>query len=108
MGVEGEKSRMLKTLTMQAGCEKMSIILTDEEWQRVERLTQWVTIAVAQGLEREAYVSQNVLEHTMASVVAMIMKLNVDMFGEVGGEADHMAMLIKHAWKAIKDKKIDY
>ena len=108
MGINGEKSSLLRTLMMQAEVGKTTITLTKEDWQRVDQMSMWIANAVAQAIEHQPYVSQNVLEHTMARVVALVLKLNADMFGEVGGEADHMAVLIRHEWKAIKDKKIDY
>lgn len=108
MGINGEKSSLLRTLMMQAEVGKTTITLTEEDWQRVDQMSMWIANAVAQAIEHQPYVSQNVLEHTMARVVALVLKLNADMFGEVGGEADHMAVLIRHEWKAIKDKKIDY
>lgn len=108
MGINGEKSSLLRTLMMQAEVGKTTITLTEEDWQRVDQMSMWIANAVAQAIEHQPYVSQNVLEHAVARVVAMVLKLNVDMFGEVGGEADHMAVLIRHEWKAIKDKNIDY
>ena len=108
MGVEGKKSILLRQLMMQAEVGKTTTTLTREEWQRVNQMSMWIANAVAQAIEHQPYVSQNVLEYTMARVVAMTLKLNADMFGEAGGEAEHMAILIKHEWKAIKDKKIDY
>ena len=108
MGVEGKKSILLRQLMMQAEVGKTTTTLTREEWQRVNQMSMWIANAVAQAIEHQPYVSQNVLEYTMARVVAMTLKLNADMFGEAGGEAEHMAILIKHEWKAIKNKKIDY
>ncbi len=108
MGINGEKSSLFRTLMMQAEVGKTTITLTKEDWQRVNQMSMWIANAVAQAIEHQPYVSQNVLEHTMARVVALVLKLNADMFGEVGGEADHMAVLIRHEWKIIKDKKIDY
>ena len=108
MGVKGEKSSLFWTLMLQADSQKSYISLTDEEWHRVEQMTFCIGNAVAKTIENQSYVSQNVLEHTMAKVVAMVLKLNCDMFGYAGGEADHMAVLIRHAWNEIKDQKIDY
>lgn len=108
MGVNGEKSSLLRALMLQAEVGKTTTMLTKEDWQRVDQMSMWIANAVAQAIEHQPYVSQNVLERTMARVVAMVLKLNADMFGKVGGEADHMAVLIRHEWKAIKDKKIDY
>lgn len=108
MGVKGEKSSLLRALMMQADNRKTSMSLTQEEWQRVERMTLRIANAIARTIDHQPYVSQNVLEHTMAKVVAMVLKLNCDMFGYAGGEADHMAVLIRHAWNEIKDQKIDY
>ena len=108
MGINGEKSSLFRTLMMQAEVGKTTITLTKEDWQRVNQMSMWIANAVAQAIEHQPYVSQNVLEHTMARVVALVLKPNADMFGEVGGEADHMAVLIRHEWKIIKDKKIDY
>ena len=81
--------------------------LTHEEWQTVNEMSYLICNAIAEIIEHQPYVSQNVLEHAVARVVAMVLKLNVDMFGKAGGDADHMAVLIRHEWKAIKDKKID-
>ena len=108
MGVKGEKSSLFWKLMLQADSQKLSISLTDEEWHRVEQMTFCIGNAIAEVIEQEGYVTQNELEYTMAKVVAMVLKLNCDMFGQVGGEADHMAVLIRHAWDEIKDQKIDY
>lgn len=108
MGVNEEKISLLRAMMLQAEVGKTTITLTREEWQRVEQMSMWIANAVAQAIEHQPYVSQNVLEHAVARVVAMVLKLNVDMFGKAGGDADHMAVLIRHEWKAIKDKKIDY
>ena len=108
MGVKGDKSSLFWQLMLQAEIRKSSITLSDEEWHRVEQMTFLIGNAVAKTIETQSYVSENVLEHTMAKVVAMVLKLNCDMFGYAGGEADHMAVLIKHAWNEIKDQKIDY
>lgn len=108
MGVNGEKSSLLRALMLQAEVGKTTITLTKEDWQRVGQMSMWIANAVAQAIEHQPYVSQNVLELTMAKVVAMVLKLNCDMFGQVGGEAEHMAVLIRHAWNEIKDQKIDY
>lgn len=108
MGVKEEKSSIFRKLMLQADSQKQSISLTDEEWHRVEQMTFCICNAVAKAMENQSYVSQNVLEHTMAKVVAIVLKLNCDMFGYAGGEAEHMAVLIRHAWNEIKDQKIDY
>ena len=108
MGVKGDKGTLFWNLMMQADIKKPSITFTDDEWLKVEQMTLWIGNAVADAIKHQSYVSQNMLEHTMAKVVAMVLKLNCDMFGQVGGEADHMAVLIRHAWKEIKDQKIDY
>ena len=107
MGVEGEKSSLFRKMMKQAEYQKPSITLTHEEWQTVNEMSYLICNAIAEAIEQQPYVSQNVLEHAVARVVAMVLKLNVDMFGKAGGEADYMAVLIKHEWKAIKDKKID-
>ena len=108
MGVEGKKNSLLRKLMKQAERQKPSITLTHEEWQRVNKMSLLICNAIAEAIEQQPYVSQNVLNYTMANVVAMTMKLNSDMFGYVGGEADYMAILIKDAWKSIKDKAIYY
>jgi hypothetical protein len=108
MGVKGEKSSLFWKLMLQADSQKLSVSLTNEEWHRVEQMTFCIGNAVAKTIEGQSYVTQNVLEQTMAKVVAMVLKLNCDMFGQVGGEAEHMAVLIRHAWNEIKDQKIDY
>ena len=108
MGVKGEKSSLFWKLMLQAESRKPSITLTEEEWFMVERLAYCIGNSIVKHIENQPYVSQNVLEHSMAKVVAMVLKLNCDMFGYAGGEADHMAVLIRHAWNEIKDQKIDY
>lgn len=108
MGVEGEKSILLRILMKQGDRRKPSVILTDREWQTVNEMSYLICNAIADAIEQQPYVSQNVLNYTMAKVVAMTMKLNSDMFGYVGGEAEYMSLLIKHAWKRIKDQAIDY
>lgn len=108
MGVNGEKSSLLRTLMMRADNRETSVTLADEERQRVEQMSMWIANAVAQAIEHQPYVSQGILEQTMARVVALVLKLDADMFGEAGGEADHMAVLIRREWEAIKDKEIDY
>lgn len=108
MGVKGDKSSLFWKLALQAESRKPSITLTEEEWFRVERLAYSIGNSILLHCEHQPYVSQNVLEHAMAKVVAMMLKLNCDMFGFAGGEADHMAVLIRHAWNEIKDQKIDY
>ncbi len=108
MGVKGYKSSLFWKLMLQTESRKSSITLTDEEWHKVEQMTFCIGNAVAKTIEGQSYVTQNVLEQTMAKVVAMVLKLNCDMFGQVGGEAEHMAVLIRHAWNEIKDQKIDY
>lgn len=107
MGVEGEKSSLLRKMMKQEEYQKPSITLTHEEWQTVNEMSYLICNAIAEIIEHQPYVSQNVLEHAVARVVAMVLKLNVDMFGKAGGDADHMVVLIRHEWKAIKDKKID-
>ncbi len=108
MGVEGKKSSLLRKLMKQAECQKPSITLTHEEWQTVNEMSSLICNGIAEAIEQQPYVSQNVLNYTMANVVAMTMKLNSDMFGYVGGEAGYMSLLIKNAWSRIKDKAIDY
>ena len=108
MGVKGDKSSLFWKLMLQTDCRKPSITLTEEEWKKVEQMTFCIGNAVAKTIESQSYVTQNVLEHTMAKVVAMVLKLNCDMFGYAGGEAEHMAVLIRHAWNEIKDQQIDY
>ena len=108
MGVKGEKSCLFWKLMLQAESQKPSITLTEEEWLRVERLAFCIGNSIANHIANQPYVTQNVLEYAMAKVVAMVLKLNCDMFGYAGGEADHMAVLIRHAWNKIKERKIDY
>ena len=109
MGVKGEKSSLFRTLIMQkSDSEIKSMTLTDDEWWTVGDMTLKISNSIANIIEQEGYVSQNVLEHTMAKVVALVLKLNYDMFGYAGGEADRMAVLIRLAWNEIKDQKIDY
>lgn len=108
MGIKGNKSALFWKLMLQADGKKPSITLTDEEWLKVDQMTFCICNAVAKTIENQSYVSQNVLEYAMARVVAMVLKLNCDMFGYAGGEADHMAVLIKNAWAVIKEQKIDY
>lgn len=109
MGVKGEKNSLFRTLIMQKSDSQVkSMTLTDDEWWTVGYMTLKISKSIADVIEQEGYVTQNVLEHTMAKVVAMVLKLNGDMFGQVGGEAEHMAVLIRHAWNEIKDQKIDY
>ena len=85
MGVNEEKISLLRAMMLQAEVGKTTITLTREEWQRVEQMSMWIANAVAQAIEHQPYVSQNVLEHAVARVVAMVLKLNVDMFGKAGG-----------------------
>jgi len=109
MGVKGEKSSLFRTLVMQkAESEIKSLSLTDDECWTIGGMALKIGNAIAEVIEQEGYVSQNQLEYTMAKVVAMVLKLNCDMFGQVGGEVDHMAVLIRLAWSEIKDQKIDY
>ena len=65
MGVKGEKNSLLRALMRQAEVGKTTITLTREEWQRVEQMSMWIANAVAQAIEHQPYVSQNVLEYTM-------------------------------------------
>lgn len=108
MGVKGEKGSLFWKLMLQAERRKPSITFTEEDWYQMERMTYCIGNAIVKTIEGQSYVTQNVLEHTIAKVVAMVLKLNCDMFGYAGGEADHMAVLIRDAWDEIKDQKIDY
>lgn len=108
MGVKGNKSDLFWKLMLQAETRETSITLCYKERVRVEQLTFHIGNAIAKTIENQSYVSQNVLEHTMSKVVAMVLKLNCDMYGYAGGETEHMAVLIRHAWNEIKDQKIDY
>lgn len=108
MGVKGEKSILFRILIKDIDRMNPSVILTDRERQMVNEMSYLICNDIADHIEQQPYVSQNVLNYTIAKVVAMTMKLNSDMFGYVGGEADYMSLLIKHAWTRIKDQAIDY
>ena len=108
MGVGNDKSRRLHLLVEHAPVVRHSICLMEEEWHMVERLTASIAEFIAQAIEQQPYVTQNVLEYTMAEVVSMVLKLNCDHFGYAGGEAEYMAILIKKAWNEKKDIQVDY
>lgn len=107
MGVEGEKSSLFRQLMMQPRGSQTSETLTAEEWSQVEQMELWICNAVAQAIEYQPYVTQNVLSIVMARVMAMAMKLNYDMFGNPD-ECHHTLYLVEKAWNEIKDKEIDY
>lgn len=108
MGVENDKSRRLHLLVEHAPVVRHSICLMEEEWHMVERLKSSIAESIAQAIEQQPYVTQNVLEYTMAELVAMVLKLNCDMFGKVGGEAEHMSVLIRRVWREIENIQVDY
>lgn len=108
MGVENDKSRRLHFLVEHAPVVRHSICLMEEEWHMVERLKASIAESIAQAIEQQPYVTQNVLEYTMAELVAMVLKLNCDMFGKVGGEAEHMSVLIRRVWREIENIQVDY
>jgi len=108
MGVKNEKSRRLHLIVQQTPVVRRSMNLMDEEWLQVGKLTASIAESIAQAIEQLPYVTQNVLEYTMAEVVSMVLKLNCDHFGFVGGEAEHMAILIKKAWDGRKNMKVYY
>lgn len=74
----------------------------------VEKLKASIAESIAQAIEQQPYVTQNVLEYTMAELVVMVLKLNCDMFGKVGGEAEHMSVLIRRVWREIENIQVDY
>ena len=108
MGVGNDKSRRLHLLVEHAPVVRHSICLMEEEWHMVERLKASIAESIAQAIEQQPYVTQNVLEYTMAELVAMVLKLNCDMFGKVGGEAEHMSVLIRRVWREIENIQVDY
>ena len=108
MGVGNDKSRRLHLLVKHAPVVRHSICLTEEEWHMVERLTASIAESIAQAIEQQSYVTQNVLEYTMAELVAMVLKLNCDIFGKVGGEAEHMSVLIRRVWREIENIQVGY
>ena len=108
MGVK-QKANLLREIVQQTPIERCTITLMDEEWQQVERMTCDICESIAKAIEQQTYVSQtyvsqNVLNYTMANCVARVMKLNCDMFGYVGGEADYMGLLIRKIWRNLKEK----
>ena len=109
MGIkEDNEYDLFWKIMMQADSRMQSVTLSDEDRQRVNQLTFRISDAIAHAINRQPIVSQNVLEYTMAKVVALVLKLNCDIFGYTGGEAEHMAVLIRQAWDEIKDQEIDY
>lgn len=103
MGVE-RKADLLRGIVQQIPIERTTITLTDEEWQQVERMTCDICESIAKAIEQQTFVSQNVLDYTMANCVARVIKLNCDMFGYVGGEEDYIGLLIRHIWRNLKEK----
>lgn len=107
MGVEGKKSSLLRHLMISQCLHEQPLALTGEECQCCNMMTGWIANAVAQAIEHQSYVSQNVLNYTMARVTAMVMKLNFDMFGGEH-ELEFQLDLIEREWMKIKGKEIDY
>ena len=107
MGVEGKKSCLFRKLMMSQYHSEQPLALTGEECQQIDRMTAWIANAVAQAIEHQSYVSQNVLNYTMARVTAMVMKLNFDMFGGEH-ELEHQLYLIEQEWIMVKGKEINY
>lgn len=107
MGIKGKKSSLLRHLMMQPRGSRTSETLTPEDWCQVENMELWICNAVAQAIDHQHYVTQNVLSVVMARVMAMTMKLNYDMFRNPD-ECQHTLYLVEKAWNDIKDKEIDY
>lgn len=109
MGIDRkiEKNILIK-MTQDDVFVKDSKELTDKERLQVCQFSSYVCSCILRVLASNPLLSQNVIEHSVAITAAVTMKLNKDSFGEVGGEADHLIMLIRHAWETIKDKGVDY
>ena len=82
--------------------------LTEEEMIEVKDLTYRIGYAIAETIEGQGNVNRNVLEHAMANVIAMVLKLHGDMFGFTGNESENMDILIRQALDGMRNKQISY
>lgn len=106
MGING-KSQCLRRIAHETKGFVRTDTLIDSERLQVEIMSSRICNAVAKVIEQQPYVTQNVLSHTMAKVVAMTMKLHYDIWKDPL-EFEFMKIMIGLEWQDMKDKKIDY